>query len=181
MNDFELKEKKEGLVIKNADNPEEDSYQYDYTGKHDHDIVYEGYMKNNQKSGIGMKRFASKFVYYGFFNEDIMNGIGKVVLNNGDLFYGKFEKDNYDMTVINGYGEYFSLDKCKVFKGDFSSDNNKGEGVWYNFDDEDFEEDYNKKIDEFDSLSNDQYEEFDLTVLMEGLEMMSSKSHFEHI
>lgn len=28
------------------------------------------------------------------------------------------------MTVINGYGEYFSLDKCKVFKGDFSSDNN---------------------------------------------------------
>lgn len=96
VNDFELKEKKEGLVIKNADNPEEDSYQYDYTGKHDHDIVYEGYMKNNQKSGIGMKRFASKFVYYGFFNEDIMNGIGKVVLNNGDLFYGKFEKDNYE-------------------------------------------------------------------------------------
>ena len=73
---------------------------------------YIGNIFNNQKEGLGIKKFSDKSIIIGIYLHNLSNGYGKYNFINGNFFRGEFENDK-----INGYGIFNFTSLGLIFEG----------------------------------------------------------------
>ncbi len=93
--------------------------------KWDNGDIYEGYWKNNERSGQGKYIWSSGEKYTGEFKNDSRHGQGVNIWPNGDKYSGEWLKD-----MKHGQGTYIFITGEK-YKGEWIKDKMHGHGTYY--------------------------------------------------
>ena len=108
----------------------------------EHNIVYEGEIKDFKREGYGIEN-CSEYEYKGNFHDDMRNGQGTLTyLKIGRKYKGEFKNNE-----ITGYG-YFIYENKETYKGDFVNEKKEGKGIYNWPDGREYDGEYKNDIRE---------------------------------